>query len=149
MSKINRPLITEFMGDGFNLNKAHKQYLDNLELWNYVQALDKYADDLESLSQPTDDKTKEQILELHFGSEYYKLKELGYLDNIINAMQEFRQSQPKGISDEELIKSISVNRANFEHIAKTGNINGTLWVELKRILRANQSISEVSDCDHV
>ena len=103
MSKINRPLITEFMGDGFNLNKAHKQYLDNLELWNYVQALDKYADDLES------------------------------------------SSQPKGMSDEDLIKSISVNRANFEHIAKTGNINGTLWVELKRILRANQVSNQVSN----
>ena len=35
------------MGDGFTLNKAHKQYLENLELWNYVQALDAYTDDLE------------------------------------------------------------------------------------------------------
>ena len=43
-----RPVITEFMGDGFTLNKAHKQYLDNLELWNYIQALDKYIDYLET-----------------------------------------------------------------------------------------------------
>ena len=41
---MERPLITEFMGDGFTLEKAHKQYLDNIELWNYVQALDKYCD---------------------------------------------------------------------------------------------------------
>lgn len=44
---MNRPMITEFMGDGFTLNKAHMQYLENLELWNYVQALDAYTDDLE------------------------------------------------------------------------------------------------------
>ena len=35
---------------------------------------------------------------------------------------------------DELIKSIIVNAANFEHIAKTGNINGTLYTELKRII---------------
>lgn len=45
---LERPVITEFMGDGFTLNKAHKQYLENLELWNYVQALDAYCDSLES-----------------------------------------------------------------------------------------------------
>jgi len=44
-----RPVITEFMGDGFTLNKAHRQYLDNLELWNYVQALDAYCDELEKM----------------------------------------------------------------------------------------------------
>ena len=44
---INRPIITEFMGDEFTLDKAHKQYSENLELWNYVQALDVYADYLE------------------------------------------------------------------------------------------------------
>ena len=59
--------------------------------------IDKIKSNLQ-LSQPTEDKTKEQILELHFGSEYYKLKELGYLGNISNAMQEFRQSQPKGMT---------------------------------------------------
>lgn len=35
---------------------------------------------------------------------------------------------------QDLIKSIHVNQANFEHIAKTGNINGTLFGELNRIL---------------
>ena len=44
---MNRPMITEFMGDGFTLDKAHKQYLHNLELWNYIQALDVYIDYLE------------------------------------------------------------------------------------------------------
>ena len=46
---MKRPLITEFMGDGFTLNKAHKQYLENLELWNYIQALDAYCDELEAI----------------------------------------------------------------------------------------------------
>ena len=44
---MKRPVITEFMGDGFTLNKAHKQYLENLELWRYLQALDAYCDELE------------------------------------------------------------------------------------------------------
>jgi hypothetical protein len=46
--ELKRPVITEFMGNGFTLNKVHKQYLENLELWNYVQALDDYCDSLES-----------------------------------------------------------------------------------------------------
>ena len=45
---MRRPLITEFMGDGFTINKAHKQYLENLELWHYIQALDAYCDELET-----------------------------------------------------------------------------------------------------
>ena len=140
------------MGDGFNLNKAHKQYLDNLELWNYVQALDKYADDLESLSQPTDDKTKEQILELHFGSEYYKLKELGYLDNIINAMQEFRQSQPKGMTPKEFLSKRIKKNINFEcvlvdHYDNSGDFEDYIQINFIKLLQdfANQPVSEASD----
>jgi hypothetical protein len=34
-----------------------------------------------------------------------------------------------------LIASIKVDRANFEHIAVSGNINGSLLVELRRILK--------------
>lgn len=34
-------------------------------------------------------KTAEEILELHFGSEYYKLRELGYLNHITGAMKEY------------------------------------------------------------
>ncbi len=48
---MNRPVITEFMGDEFTLDKAHKQYLENLELWNYVQVLDAYVDELEEQTQ--------------------------------------------------------------------------------------------------
>ena len=33
----------------------------------------------------------------------------------------------------DLIKTIVVNRANLEHIAKTGNINGTLLIEIERV----------------
>lgn len=45
---LKRPVITEYMGDGFKLDKTHKMYLNNLELWNYIQALDEYCDNLES-----------------------------------------------------------------------------------------------------
>ena len=38
-------------------------------------------------------------------------------------------------SDEELINSIIVNPANFVHISKTGRINGTLYTELKRVIK--------------
>lgn len=41
-----RPTITEFMGEWFDLKKAHKVFVNN-SLWGYVQALDAYADDLE------------------------------------------------------------------------------------------------------
>jgi len=34
----------------------------------------------------------------------------------------------------KLIKSIKVDKANFEHIAKTGNINGTLLIEIERVM---------------
>ena len=35
----------------------------------------------------------------------------------------------------DLIKTIIVNEANFEHIAKTGNINGTLLTEIERVCK--------------
>ena len=47
---MRRPNITDFMGDGFTLDKAHKQYLENLELWNYIQAQDKYIDYFEAFA---------------------------------------------------------------------------------------------------
>jgi len=34
----------------------------------------------------------------------------------------------------ELIKSIHIDKANLEHIAKTGNINGTLLIEIERVM---------------
>ena len=34
----------------------------------------------------------------------------------------------------KLIESIKVDKANFEHIAKTGNINGTLLIEIDRVM---------------
>ena len=34
----------------------------------------------------------------------------------------------------KLIRSIHVIDSNFKHIAKTGNINGTLHVEIQRIV---------------
>lgn len=52
--ELERPVITEFMGDGFKLDKAHKMYLNNLELWNYIQALDAYCDELEKLQGKDD-----------------------------------------------------------------------------------------------
>lgn len=34
----------------------------------------------------------------------------------------------------KLINSIHVNKGNFDHIANTGNINGTLYIEIERIM---------------
>ena len=34
----------------------------------------------------------------------------------------------------ELINEIHVDAANFQHIAKTGKINGTLFLEIQRIM---------------
>lgn len=41
---------------------------------------------------------------------------------------------------EELINEIPVNRANFEHIAKTGKINGSLLVSLEKMIHENFTI---------
>lgn len=35
----------------------------------------------------------------------------------------------------ELIKSIHINPANFEYIAKMGKINGTLFTEIARVIK--------------
>ena len=40
---------------------------------------------------------------------------------------------------EDLIKSIHLDRANLQHIAEYLRVNGTLYTELKRILKAAQS----------
>jgi len=50
----------------------------------------------------------------------------------------------------ELIKTINVNRANFEHIATTGNINGTLLIELARVMKEYhlQQLSLTEVCEH-
>lgn len=37
-------------------------------------------------------------------------------------------------SNEELIESITVNESNFNYMAKTGKINGSLLQDIKRIL---------------
>jgi len=45
----------------------------------------------------------------------------------------------------KLIKTINIDKANFEHIAKIGNINGTLLIEIERIMDeyAKQESSEL------
>lgn len=35
----------------------------------------------------------------------------------------------------ELINSIRVNNANLDYISKTGIVNGSLWLEIERILK--------------
>ena len=39
----------------------------------------------------------------------------------------------KNIKD--LITSIQINKANFEYIVKTGKINGSLWLEIERVMK--------------
>lgn len=43
-----RPIITDFMGDGFNVAKITEHYLENLELMNYIVQLDEHVNDLET-----------------------------------------------------------------------------------------------------
>jgi len=45
---MKQPVITDFLGDGFVLDKKDKQYLDNIEIWNYIDAINAYVYDLES-----------------------------------------------------------------------------------------------------
>ena len=45
---MKRPIITEFLGDGIELEEAHKIYKFNPELWSYIQAQDKHIDYVES-----------------------------------------------------------------------------------------------------
>lgn len=47
----------------------------------------------------------------------------------------------------ELIKTIQINKANLEHIAKTGNINGTLLIEIERVMAEYaQSQANIQRC---
>lgn len=39
----------------------------------------------------------------------------------------------------DLIKTIIIDKSNFEHIAKTGNINGTLLIEIERVMEEYSS----------
>ena len=43
------------------------------------------------------------------------------------------QSAPKNARD--LIDTIKVDKANLEHVASTGKINGTLLVEIERVMK--------------
>lgn len=43
------------------------------------------------------------------------------------------QSAPKNARD--LISTIKINKANLEHIAETGKINGNLLIEIERVMR--------------
>ena len=55
------------------------------------------------------------------------------------------------MTKEELIHSIYINKANFYNIGDSGRINGTLLVELRRILEEwgkiqyNQALDDVID----
>jgi hypothetical protein len=44
------------------------------------------------------------------------------------------QAETKDIKD--LISTIKVDKANLEHIAQTGKINGSLLTEIERIIKA-------------
>ena len=45
---MKRPIITEFLDDGIELEEAHEIYKMNPELWSYIQAQDKHIDYVES-----------------------------------------------------------------------------------------------------
>jgi len=49
------------------------------------------------------------------------------------------------MSNEEIIKKIIVDKGNFEHIAKTGSINGSLYHSIKDALRKAR-IDTIKQC---
>ena len=57
---MKRPIITEFLGDGIELEEAHEIYKMNPELWSYIQAQDKHIDYVESQLE----KEREDVIEL-------------------------------------------------------------------------------------
>lgn len=52
--------------------------------------------------------------------------------------------QSDKLTAEDLIKTIVLDKANLEYIAKTGVINGTLYIEIKRVIKeyASQFVGE-------
>ena len=49
-------------------------------------------------------------------------------------------------TNEELIASITVNESNFNYIAKTGKINGSLLQDIRRILDEKAQQSKERKC---
>lgn len=47
MKEIKRPIIKDYFPNA-SLEDMQKVYVDNPELWSYIQSLDAYCDDLES-----------------------------------------------------------------------------------------------------
>jgi hypothetical protein len=67
-------------------------YLENPESNDDRQYADFYLDrNGKSLLMP--EYTKKQILEMHFGSEFYRLKEEGFDTHIYNAMEEYKEQE--------------------------------------------------------
>ncbi len=49
LKTITRPEIKEFFGEDATIEKVHKTYIDNPELFQYAQALDEYIDEITKL----------------------------------------------------------------------------------------------------
>lgn len=82
-------------------------------------------------------KTKEEVLEMNFGSEYYKLKELDYLRYILNAMEEYTQMKVENnVFLADVSKQSELLIAFYGHIAKRlGDYDcGTIEEEVKLFL---------------
>ena len=49
------------------------------------------------------------------------------------------QPEHKVLSPEEIISTIKIDSANLDYIAKTGTINGSLYIDIKRAMEAYHS----------
>ena len=99
---MKRPIITEFLGDGIELEEAHEIYKMNPELWSYIQAQDKHIDYVESQLE----KESKQYNTLFGivngftmnGNDPIEEYDNGYnqaLENLGDLLQEFLTSNPK------------------------------------------------------
>ena len=102
---MKRPIITEFLDDGIELEEAHEIYKMNPELWSYIQAQDKHIDYVES-------QLKERDL-------YISQLEGEIIDDKFN-IQELQSQLEKERSD--ILKITNKNTPCFLRINKIRNI---------------------------
>jgi len=57
-----RPTIKEYFGDDVTLARVHETYIEQPELFQYAQALDRYIDSIESSPQQPSEEEIEKIL---------------------------------------------------------------------------------------
>jgi len=79
-------------------------------------------------------KNAEEILEMHFGSEFWKLKEYDYLKHILNAMREYANQSGEVENQVEVVKQ----RLHYHFSDITGG-----WIIPKNLPFMNEFLNEI------